>query len=379
MKLKVKLLKFSAGRPVVIINEKFAAKSSIHVDDRILLKSDGKSLITVVEVAKDFIKKGEIAVSTEVAEGLDLKKKSEVSFEIIPQPKSVQIIHNKLNCKTLSKEEIFTIIKDIVRNALTESEIAYFVSAVYKCGMNVEEVANMTEAIYRTGFKLGLKNKLIADKHSIGGIPGRTTPILVSICAVAGLIIPKTSSRAITTAAGTADAMEYLCDVDFDVDALKKIIKDNKACLAWGGSLGLAPADDKIIQVEKLLNLDPKSQLIASILAKKLAVGAHYLLIDVPYGKNAKVTKKEAENLAKEFIKISKKFGVKTQCILTKNEEPLGNGIGPALEIEDVIKILKGESDCHLLKKKSLLLSGKLLELTNKAKKGKQKKERAKI
>jgi len=237
--------------------------------------------------------------------------------------------------------------------------------------MNIKEVADMTEAIYKTGCQLGLKNKMIADKHSIGGLPGRTTPILVSICAAAGLIIPKTSSRAITTAAGTADAMEYLCNIDFNVDELKKIISKTNACLVWGGSLGLAPADDKIIRVEKLLNLDPQSQLIASILAKKLAVGAHFLLIDVPYGKNAKVTKKEAKKLAREFILISKKFGIKTECVLTKNEEPLGNGVGPALEIEDVIKVLKREDKCHILEKKSLMLSGKLLEMTKKTKKGK--------
>lgn len=373
MKLKVKLLKFSAGRPVAILNEDFAIKSSIQVDERILIKDGGKSLIAVVDVAKEFVKKDEIAVSSEVIKELGISEKDLVSIEIVPKPKSVLLIQKKLNCERLSKDQIYSIISDIVKNALTEAEIAYFVSAVYKCGMSIEETINMTKSIFKTGEKLNLKNRLIVDKHSIGGIPGRVTPILVSICAAAGLIMPKTSSRAITTPAGTADAMEYLTGVDFTVKEIKKIVKKTNACIVWGGSLGLAPADDKIIQVERLLNLDPKPQLISSIMAKKLAVGAKYVLIDIPYGKNAKVNKKEAKKLAEDFKRVAKEFKIKMECILTQNEEPLGNGIGPALEMEDVIKVLKRKSPCHLLEDKSIELSGKIFELTKKAKKGKGK------
>jgi len=367
MKLKVKQLKFSAGRPVAIISESFALKSSIHVDERVILRKNGKSTIAVVDIAKKLLGEKEVAVSSEIMKELDLKVGDEVEIEISPKPKSVFLIRKKLACQRLSRREIEAIIKDIVHNALTEAEIAYFVSAIYKCGVSIRETADMTRAIYETGQKLNLDKQLIVDKHSIGGIPGRVTPILVSICAAAGLTIPKTSSRAITTPAGTADAMEFLTNVEFSVSKLRKIVKKTNACIVWGGSLGLAPADDKIIQVERLLNLDPKPQMIASIIAKKLAVGARFVLIDIPYGKNAKVDKREAENLAKNFIKISKIFKLKTKCVLTRNDEPLGNGIGPALEIEDVIKVLKREDKCHMLEDKAVFLSGKLLEMTKKA------------
>jgi Thymidine phosphorylase len=236
--------------------------------------------------------------------------------------------------------------------------------------MSTKEVENMIHAIVNTGKRLNLKGK-IADKHSIGGFPGRTTPIVVSICASAGLLIPKTSSRAITTAAGTADAMETICKVDFNIHEIKKILRKTNACIVWGGSLNLAPADDKLIHIERLLNLDPESQLLASILAKKIAVNSKYILIDIPYGKNAKVNKNEAEHLARKFKKIGKHFGLKISTFSKLTEEPMGNGIGPALEIKDVIKVLKREDKCHKLEERSLELAAQLLEMTGKAKSGK--------
>jgi putative thymidine phosphorylase len=233
----------------------------------------------------------------------------------------------------------------------------------------MKEIINMTKAIVETGKKLKLKGEVV-DKHSTGGIPGRTTPIIVSICSSAGLLIPKTSSRAITSPAGTADAVEVICRVDFDLQEIKEILKKTGACLVWGGSLNLAPADDKIIYIEKLLNLDPEAQLLASIIAKKLAVSAKYILVDIPYGKNTKLAKKEAGVLERKFKKLAKYFNLKLECFLKKTEEPLGNGIGPALEISDVIKVLRRQDSCYKLEERSLELAGRLLELTGKAKKG---------
>jgi len=369
MKLRIKMLKFSAGRPVAIINDALALKASIHVDNRVLIKKGAKAVVAVVDVAKNFLEKDEVAVSSEIVRQLGLEEKDFVDMDIAVKPESVRLIHRKLDCHRLTKSELFEIMKDISRNALTEAEIAYFVSAVYKCGMSFDEIRNMTLAILETGKKLEIGG-MVVDKHSIGGIPGRVTPLLVSICSAAGLKMPKTSSRSITTPAGTADAMETICKVDFTIPELKEIIKKTNACLVWGGSLNLAPADDKIIQVERLINLDPEAQLLASILSKKLAVGAKYVLIDIPFGKNAKVNEKEAKILSNNFKKLAKSFKIHLDCFLEKAEEPLGDGIGPALEIKDVIKVLKRESPCYKLEKKSIALSGKLLEMTKKAKKG---------
>jgi len=371
MQLKVKFLNLSAGRPIAVLHKHFAERNTFHVDDRILIRKNGKKIISVVDIATGMLSEDEIVLSTEVLKPLKLKEGDLVFIEPALSPKSIPSISKKLKCKVLSYPEIKDIMKDIVDNALTESEIAYFISAVYKCGMSMEETKEMVRAIVNTGKTLKLKNKIIADKHGVGGVPGRTTPIVVSICAAAGLTMPKTSSRAITSPSGTADALEVICKVDFTIPEIKKIIQKAGACMVWGGSLGLAPADDKIIQVERLIKLDPEAQLIASIMSKKLAVGSKYILIEIPYGKHAKVTKSEALILEKKFKSLAKKFNVKLECSLIETTQPLGNGIGPALEIKDVISVLKRENSGFMLEKRALFLSGMLLELTHKAKKGK--------
>jgi len=372
MRLKIKSLKFAAGRPVAILNHETAKQLNVHVDDRVLIKKGGESVVAVIDIAKGLIEKKEIAVSQEILEDLKVNSGESVSVELTFYPESVNFIHKKLNCIPLNEKELKKIIKDIVENALTEAEIAYFVSSIYKCGMSIQEIKYLIKAIVGTGKRLKLRGK-VADKHSIGGVAGnRTTPIVVSICASAGLIMPKTSSRAITSAAGTADAVESLAKVEFSVSQIYKIIKKTNACLVWGGSLGLAPADDKIIQIERLLNLDPEPQLLASILSKKIAVDSKYVLIDIPYGKSAKVSKTEALVLKKKFEKIARGFKIKIKCVLTDGSHPIGKGIGPVLEIKDVVSVLKQETERPLdLEQKSLMLSGLILEMTGKAKKGK--------
>ena len=183
--------------------------------------------------------------------------------------------------------------------------------------------------------------------------------------------MPKTSSRAITSAAGTADVIESIAKIDFPIQKLKEIVNKTNACLAWGGSLGLAPADDKIIQVERIVNLDPEPQLLASVMAKKLAVGSKYILIDIPYGKGAKVTKEQGLKLKNKFLAIGKHFNLKMQVILTDGSQPIGNGIGPILEIKDILRVLERNNPPIDLENKSLFLAGEIIEMVGKAGSGK--------
>jgi len=370
MKFKVKSFKLGAGKPIIFIHKEDAKELNIHPGTRVELTKDTKKLIAVVDLVASYFKKGEVGVSQEIIKRLSIKTGDFIDISLTPSPKSIRLIQQKLSCKPYNKKEINTVIKDIVKNAMTEAEIAYFVSGVYHCGMSDNETAFLTEAIFENGQKLSWK-KPTADKHSIGGIPGnRTTPIVVSICASAGIIMPKTSSRAITSAAGTADVIETITKVDLSLSELKRVVKKTNACLAWGGSLGLAPADDKLIQVERLINLDPEAQLISSIMAKKLAAGSKYVLIDIPYGKNAKVSKAKALNLRRQFLKIGKRFNIKVNVILTDGNQPIGNGIGPVLEMVDVLNVLKRENPPQDLEKKSLKLAAEILEMMGKAKKG---------
>lgn len=371
MELKVKKIGLGAGRPVAFLNEAKSKRLNIHLGDRVEILFMRKRVIAVVDLAKDFIGENEIALSEEVVSYLGVKAGDRVRVNLALEPRSNRYISKKLNGQKLSKKEIFSIVGDIVNNALTEAEIAYFVSGVYENGMDMEETKYLTEAMFRTGARLNWGRRKIVDKHSIGGIAGnRTTPLVVAICAAAGLTMPKTSSRAITSAAGTADAMETIAKVDFTAPELRKIVNKVGACLVWGGALGLAPADDKLIRVERLLGLDPESQLIASIMSKKLAVGSKYVLIDMSYGPQAKVSKEGAEKLKRKFIEIGRHFGLKIRVTITDGIQPIGNGIGPVLEMRDILRVLKRENPPVDLEEKALFLSGEILEMTGGAKKG---------
>ncbi len=369
MKLLIKILKIKAGKPIAFIHEDSANKLNIHIGDRVILSKNKIKIIAVVDIAKGFIKKGEVAISEELHNSLGA---IQGFIEVTPAgiPESSRILQEKLDCRQYSAKELEEIIKDIVNNNLSEAEIAYFISGINHCQMSETEILYLTNAIVKTGNKIKWPYKIVADKHSIGGIPAnRTTPLVVSICAAAGVIMPKTSSRAITSAAGTADTVEAIASVSFSIAQLKKIVKKTGACLAWGGSLGLAPADDKLIRVEKMLRLDPEAQLLASILAKKVAVGSTHVLIDIPYGNGAKVSKSRAEHLKKMFEHLGKKLNLIMKVVITEGYEPIGNGVGPILEIKDILRVLKQDNSPKDLEQKSIYLAGLILEMVGKSKK----------
>lgn len=376
MELKLKVLKWSTGLPVAMLNEKTAEKIGVHSKDRVLIKTLSKKplkLSVILDTVKGMIKEDEVAVSSELGVKLNLRNEKKVSVTLSSPPKSLNFIKKKLNKKRLSQKEIEEIIEDIVDNSLSEVEVALFISAMYQKGMTGKETIFLINSILKTGNRLSLRGKLVVDKHCIGGIPGnRTTPIVVPICASRGLIFPKTSSRAITSAAGTADSIETIARVDFSIKEIKKIIKKTNACMVWGGSLGLVPADDKIITIERMIRVDPEAQLLASIMAKKLSVGSKYILIDIPCGKNAKVSRKKALKIKEKFEELGEYFKKEIKVVLTRGDEPVGNGVGPALEMRDVIAVLdpqqQGPKD---LEEKSLLLAGEIFELSGKTKKGK--------
>lgn len=208
--------------------------------------------------------------------------------------------------------------------------------------------------------------------NCIGGVAGnRTTMVLVPILAAAGIYIPKTSSRAITSAAGTADTMEVLAPVVLDIQELRKVVLKTKGCIVWGGAINLAPVDDKLIRIRHSLHLDPRGLLLASILGKKKAVGAEYIVVDIPIGRGAKIEdEKDGRDLAKDFIEVGERLTMKTRCVITDGSDPIGYGVGPGLECRDVLNVLKGNGPLEL-QDKSCLLAGNIFELLGRAPPGK--------
>ncbi|UZE94512.1 thymidine phosphorylase family protein [Alkalimarinus alittae] len=307
---------------------------------------------------------------------LKLKGGESVKVTHAPVVNSLSSLRAKIFNQPFSEIDLIEIVGDIAKGHYNDIEISSFVTACGGDRLSIDEITWLTNAMVKVGEQLDWGTTPVLDKHCVGGLPGnRTTPIVVSIVAANGLLIPKTSSRAITSPAGTADTMEILTRVDLDLCRLRQVVKSTGASLAWGGSVKLSPVDDVLIRVEKVLDLDSEGQLIASVLSKKIAAGSTHVLIDIPTGASAKVrTVDAAENLSRQLIEVGKRLNLKVETIITDGNEPVGQGIGAGLEARDVLKVLKGEGDApENLKERALTLAGLLLEMGNKADKGQGK------
>ncbi|HLC46108.1 MAG TPA: AMP phosphorylase [Candidatus Nanoarchaeia archaeon] len=376
MKLIIKDMDIATGITLVaIMNRKDAALLDLHLADRIMIRKGSREIVAVVDFAETAktIPQGTLGLFEEVLANLHAKSGDEVSIHPVQKPESLLYIKKKMDGGILSYHEIKSIIDDVVNNKITTVELTYYVAANYMKGMDFKEVVHLTRAMINSGNKLEFGNRIVVDKHCIGGVCGnRTTPIIVPILAVAGLTVPKTSSRSITSPAGTADTLEVLCNVVLEMKDIVRVVDKTGACLVWGGAVHLAPADDSIINVEHPLSIDAEGQLLASIMAKKGSVSATHVIIDIPVGYGTKVTsQKRAKHLAKEFSKLGKELGMVIDVVITDGSEPIGNGIGPALEAIDILRVLKNDPKAPKdLRNKSLAMASVLLESTGKAKKG---------
>ncbi|HEY3274433.1 MAG TPA: thymidine phosphorylase, partial [Methanocella sp.] len=324
MKLKAQPYDIEVGRYEVIINATDAEEIGVLAGDRVQVKN--KDTITaVVETTDAIVSQGRIGIYREAWEAM--KCIPDEVVEVLPaaRPKSVSFIRKKMDKLKLTSEEMHAIIEDIVEGNLTEVELTAFVTASYIYSMDNDEIEWMTRAMVKTGDQISFDTHPVMDHHSIGGVPGNKISLdVVPIVAAAGLLIPKTSSRAITGAGGSADLMEILCPVSFRADEIKKMTTKVGGCLVWGGATNIAPADDKIISVEYPLSIDPRSQLLASVMAKKYAVGADTMVPDIPTGHETKIpTIQEGRKMARDFMELGDRLGMKVECVLSYGSSPI--------------------------------------------------------
>jgi thymidine phosphorylase len=309
----------------------------------------------------------DIGLSAVTACDLGLPTGTLVQATLAPAPRSVDLVRAKLQGQRLDRGAFEAILADVVQHRYSKVELSMFVLACALQTLDLDELVAYTEAMVAAGTQLHFGPGPIADKHCIGGIPGnRTTMIVVPILATLGVCIPKTSSRAITSSAGTADTMGVLAEVALSPVQLQRVVQSCGACIAWGGALDLAPADDILITVERPMELDTEAQMVASILAKKKTVGATHVLIDIPVGRTAKVRSWEAaERLATLFRTVADRLALRLEVVLTETHGPIGRGIGPRLEALDVLAVLRRDATAPVdLREKALYLAARLLELT---------------
>jgi len=334
---------------------------------RVMITTERASIIATLNVVRDgFVLATEAGLS-EAAWQLLNATPGQAARLSHPKPvESLAAVRSKIFGHAFQGEQLLRILQDMEAGRYTDIELSAFLTACAAAGMSLDEVVALTRGMVQVGERVAWNQHVVADKHSVGGLPGnRTTPIVVSIVAAAGVCIPKTSSRAITSPAGTADAMETRTRVDLDLRAMRRVVEREGGCMVWGGAIHLSPVDDLLIRVERALDLDSDAQLVASVLSKKVAAGSTHVVIDIPVGPTAKIrTPDAAHTLGRLLERVGHDVGLVVRPIITDGSQPIGRGIGPALEARDVVAVTRGDPDApHDLRERAILIAGELLEL----------------
>lgn len=349
-------------------SEGFSAQARIQVN-----AGTNTIIATLGKVTSDLLAPGEASLSESAWRLLAVKEGDDITISHAAPLDSLAHVRAKIYGHRLGKDAMHDIVRDIVAGRYADVHLSAFITACSGRALVIDEILALTHAMVDAGNRLKWRKKPIADKHCVGGLPGnRTTPIVVAIVAASGLTIPKTSSRAITSPAGTADAMETLAPVELDVPAMTRVVEQEGGCIVWGGAADLSPADDVLVRVERALDLDSEGQLVASVLSKKIAAGATHLVLDLPVGPTAKVrTEQEADRLSATLSAVATAAGIKVRIMQTDGKQPVGRGIGPALEARDVVAVLRNEPSAPKdLRERAAFLAGCLLELAGRFSEG---------
>ena len=364
MNFRTRLLDLEAlGKLIVVLNVEDAASLGVISSDRVRLKTNSVDVVAILNTSNT-LPEGMLGAFKEVKDRLKLKEGDSVEVQIADRPESLSSIREKIHGQRLVPVKYESIVEDVVENHLSDIELAAFITALEIHGMSMEETEALSRSMIRKGRTINFERTPILDKHSIGGVPGdKTTLIVVPILAAAGYTIPKSSSRAITSPAGTADRMEAICPVNLRIEEIMNVVKETGACIVWGGALDLAPADDLFIKVEYPLSIDPL--LLPSILSKKKAMGSTHIVIDIPLGKGAKMkTLAETRQLAEDFIVLGSRLGMHIECAVTEGNQPIGRAVGPNLEAREALETLQGRGPPDLVDK-ATSLAGILFDMMN--------------
>lgn len=323
-------------------------------------------IATLNVVTGDHIGTDEVALSEAAWSAVAASEGEFATFQHPAQPASAGALRAKVFGARLNDADCLALMRDTATNRLSDIELSAFVTACAGERLDQDETLALTRAMVAVGQRLDWGGGPVLDKHCVGGLPGnRTTPIVVAIVAALGHRIPKTSSRAITSPAGTADTMEVMAPVALDLATMRRVVEREGGCVVWGGSVRLSPADDVLIRVERPLDFDSDGQLVASVLSKKVSAGSSHVLIDMPVGATAKVRSlTSAESLAARLTTTAEAMGLHVTVLHTDGSQPVGMGIGPALEACDVLAVLRGEVSAPAdLRERAVAIAGDLLDL----------------
>lgn len=374
MSLKIRRIGLHTQREPIVIMRKdcpVCRSEGLAARSQVLLRAGDREVTAILFQQDDNdLGSDEVGLSEAAWKLLGGREGELVQVTHLPPVESLRWVRRRIFGNELSQAAFTDIVTDVVAGRYSDVQLAAFITSGSALPFSDDETFALTLAMAQAGTQLQWGSALVVDKHSVGGLPGnRTTPIIVAIAAACGITIPKTSSRAITSPAGTADAMATVTNVDIDIETMKNVVEREGGCLASGGGITLSPADDIFIGIERQLDVDPEGQLIASVLSKKMAGGASRVVLDIPVGPTAKLRSREAaDRLASRITAISKRLGMEATCVISDGSQPVGRSIGPALEMMDVLSVLRREPDGPQdLRDRALRLAATVLELGEKA------------
>lgn len=341
---------------------------------QIELIANGRHVHAVLhQVRSDWLPRNRIALSEAAWHLMGVAEGDELVVRHPPIPRSLAHLRSKVHGGSFDYAALRALMEDVSRGRLPDIQLASFVTVCAGRGLDLDETVALTRAMVDVGERIDWGASPVLDKHCIGGLPGnRTTLLVVPIVTACGVVMPKTSSRAITSAAGTADVMETLAPIDLTLPALRRVVEREGGCIAWGSAMRVSPADDMLIGVERPLGIDSEGLMVASILSKKAAMGSQRVLIDIPVGALAKVRSEAAAGeLARSLTAVGAALGLQVQAVFTDGSQPVGRGVGPALEAMDVMAVLERAPDAPQdLRERALLLAGRVLEMAGRASPG---------
>ncbi len=351
--------------PFAFVNEQNFPKT-ITYPCQLRISHDSTYFPIQAYLTSQYVEKGEIGLSESVIkqygllEGMEVDVQTRKTFDSVAH----RLIIDKVEGKTLNKEDMDTITQGFMNAEISPSHSSAFLLSQHFTEFSLDEIEAMARSFADSG-KIHDFSAPVFDKHSIGGVPGnKITLLIVPILAAAGLLIPKTSTHAITSASGTADTMSVLAPVELNADEVFELVKKTKGCIVSGRDMGIAPVVDRIIKEAAFpLGIDPESLFLAGILAKKLAMGVDFMCLDIPVGGGTKVeSEADGRELARLFVSLAARLGIKAEAGLTYANVPVGHSIGPTLEAAEALDALAGKGPTSLVEK-SCELAGIIFEL----------------
>src|SRR5439155_13285348 len=259
----------------------------------------------------------------------------------------VDLIEKKRDGGTHSRDELEAIVGGYVRGEVPDYQVAAWLMAVCLRGMQPEELATLTQVMAASGEQLDLTDigRPVADKHSTGGVGDKTSLAVMPLVAACGVPVGKMSGRGLGFTGGPIDKLESFPGVRVDLDAAAFVrqLRDIGIVIT-GQSADLAPADGKLYALRDVTGTVPSLPLIASsIMSKKLAAGAHVIVLDVKTGSGAFMRERDAARaLAQTMVDVGEAAGRRVAAVVSDMSQPLGRAVGNVLEVAEALATLEG-------------------------------------